>query len=238
MMNSSHPFAGFPREGVQFLIDLRRNNDRTWFEANKHHYEEFLVNPAREFVTAMGQRLSAVAPEIQAIPQIDRSIFRIYRDVRFSKDKTPYKTHLGIWMWEGPGKKLENSGFYFQIDPPKFMIASGIHIFPKHFLKVYRDAVVDPQWNKALHESIEQIGQYPELNIGNQHYKRVPRGYDPEHPDGDLLRFNGLTVGMEEPIPEMIYSSEIIDYCYTWYQRMLPLHRWLLDLSKWEKGEL
>ncbi|NIP42348.1 MAG: TIGR02453 family protein [candidate division Zixibacteria bacterium] len=237
-MNDSHEFSGFPREGVKFLLDLKQNNDRDWFAENKHRYEQFLLAPARQFVGTMGERLKKIAPEVQAIPQIDRSIFRIYRDIRFSKDKSPYKTHQGIWMWEGPGKKLDNSGFYFHVDPPEIMIAAGIYTFHGHILKAYRDAVVDPQWGKDLRSAVEEIRKYPDLGLGGEQYKRVPRGYDPEHPNSDLLLYKGLTVGIRESIPEIFYQSEIIDYCYTWYKRMLPVHQWLLNLTKVDTGGL
>lgn len=231
-MSSDHKFSGFPRECVQFLLELKQNNDRAWFESNKLRYEEFLLAPAREFVGTMGERLKKIAPDVQAIPQIDRSIFRIYRDVRFSKDKSPFKTHLGIWLWEGPGKKMENSGFYFQVDPPSMMVASGIYIFPKHLLKAYREAVDDPELSADLRAAIDEVKQYPELWISGEHYKRVPRGYDPEHENKDLLLYNGLTVGFEDVIPDAFYKPELIDYCATWYERMLPIHHWLLQLTK------
>ena len=83
------------------------------------------MTPARLFVGEMGARLKKLSPGVQADPRVDKSIFRIFRDTRFSRDKTPYKTHLGIWFWEGDGPRMECSGFYFHLDPPKLMNGSG-----------------------------------------------------------------------------------------------------------------
>ena len=104
-------FNGFTKETFRFFRDLENNNTKEWFQENRTLYEKNVMEPAQEYVMEMGERLKSISPKIVAIPKTDKSIFRIYRDVRFSKDKTPYKTHLGIFFWEGPRKKLGNPGF-------------------------------------------------------------------------------------------------------------------------------
>src|SRR5210317_2244799 len=91
-------FPGFPRAARRFLADLAANNDRAWFNDHKDVYKEQLVAPALDFVTVMGRKLARTAPEVVADPRSNGSgsLFRIYRDTRFSKDKTPYKTHLSM----------------------------------------------------------------------------------------------------------------------------------------------
>ena len=110
-------FPGFSKESVQFYKSLSKNNDKRWFEEHKADYEQFVLAPAREFVVVLGEKLRKIAPQIHAEPKINQSIFRIYRDTRFSRDKSPYKTNLGIWLWEGVGKRMECSGFYFPFCP-------------------------------------------------------------------------------------------------------------------------
>ena len=100
-------FDGFPKKGVEFLRQLSEHNDREWFSQHKDEYNEYLLAPARDFVTALGERLRKISPGIIADPRTDRSIFRINRDTRFAKDKSPYKTHLGIFFWEGNLQKME-----------------------------------------------------------------------------------------------------------------------------------
>ena len=106
-------FNGFPKETVKFLKNLAKNHKRDWFNEHKGDFDAYVTEPARGFVDAMGTRLMEIAPGIIAEPRVNGSIFRIYRDTRFSKDKTPYKTHLGIFMWEGEGPKKSLMKFPF-----------------------------------------------------------------------------------------------------------------------------
>jgi uncharacterized protein (TIGR02453 family) len=106
-------FRGYPRELITFFDQLKRNNTKEWFTEHKKDYEAYVKQPSEGFVLAMGAKLKAISPGIHAIPKVNQSLFRLNRDTRFSKDKTPYKTNLGIWFWEGGRKRMECSGFYF-----------------------------------------------------------------------------------------------------------------------------
>ena len=112
-MTEVQPFYGFPREGVQFLEDLAHNNNREWFEAHRQDYREHLLAPAQSFVIALGQELKSISSAIEYDTRTNGSgsIMRIHRDVRFSKDKTPYYTYLRVVFWEGGHKKMENPSF-------------------------------------------------------------------------------------------------------------------------------
>jgi len=118
-MSETAAFNGFPRELIQFYQGLSRNNDKSWFNEHKDIYARHVIAPAQDFVVSMGERLRMLSPGIVADTRANGagSIFRIYRDLRFSKDKRPYKTFLGIFFWEGSGKKMENPGFYFHMEP-------------------------------------------------------------------------------------------------------------------------
>lgn len=225
-------FKGFSNGTFKFLKDLERNNKKEWFEKNRDIYENELLEPSFTFITEMGERLRSFAPGIVAIPKTDKSIFRIYKDVRFSKDKTPYKTHVGIFFWEGKRKKLENPGFYLQLNKGSIFVAGGLYIFPKDLLKPYRDAVVDPKKGKELQRIIKKITKNGLYKVGDTHYKKVPRGYDPEHPNAELLLYNGIHAFCEIPLPKEIYSSDFIDYCYRIFKDYSPLHAWVRSYVK------
>lgn len=222
-------FTGFSKSTFKFLKDLEKNNKKEWFEKNRDIYENEILEPSFTFITEMGERLISITPAITAIPKIDKSIFRIYKDIRFSKDKTPFKTHIGIFFWDGKRKKLENPGFYLQLNKNSIFLASGLYIFPKDLLKPYRDSVVDPDRGKKLRAVIKKITKTPGYKVGDAHYKRVPRGYDPEHPNAGLLLYNGIHAYTENHLPEEIYKEAFVDYCFKIFKDFSPLNNWVKD---------
>ena len=154
------PFRGFTIETTKFFADLAANNTREWFSAHKSDYERFVLAPARDFVLTLGNQLRVLSPEVVADPRVDKSIFRIYRDIRFSKDKSPYKANLGLWFpVSGRGGKFENPGYYFHLEADNLMLGVGIHGFSKPLLKAYREAVVDAD----LGPDLAGISRLPDL---------------------------------------------------------------------------
>jgi uncharacterized protein (TIGR02453 family) len=228
-MPQAAEFKGFSAQTGDFFNQLVMNNNKAWFDQNRADYEEYVLEPARAFILAMGEALRPYCPGLNAIPQVNKSIFRLNRDVRFSKDKTPYKTHLGIWMWEGEGKRMECPGFYFHFQPPSLMLGGGRYVFDKAQLEAYRESVVHEKHGKTLAKIVQEAAGAG-LEIGVKHYKRVPRGYDREHPNADLLLHNGLTAMHSELIPQEFSSADLVEYCLGYYKKMLPMHRWLLEM--------
>ncbi len=234
-MDKEDGFNGFTKEMFKFLNDLERNNSKEWFQEHRDVFEEYVIEPAQDFVVEMGERLKALSPKVTAIPKTDKSIFRIYRDTRFSRDKTPYKTHIGILFWEGTRKKLENSGYYLQLNKSSIFIGAGMYCFPKDLLKPYRDSVVDSKRGGELGAIIKRIHGNGSYNIGGEHYKRMPAGYDPDSRNSRLLLHNGLYAYYQCPLPDEIYSSDFVDYCFKIFRDISPLHSWLLNLGATKK---
>lgn len=219
-------FAGFPKPGIAFLRGLEKNNAKPWFDANRGDYQAHLLEPAKQFVVAMGARLSKLDDDVHAEPSVGGSIFRINRDIRFSKDKTPYKTHLDLWFWTGPDKKAAHSGFFFRMHARTLLLGVGVHEFPKERLDPYRNAVADDETGRALGSltaKLEKAG----YDVGGEHYKKVPKGYDPDHPRARLLRYNALHAGIEMPLPAEVHSAKLVTLCAGHYKKLLPLHQWL-----------
>ena len=229
LMNNKASFNGFMPETVKFFTDLKKNNTREWFELNRWKFEKFVLDPARAFVVEMGLRLKEISPRIIAEPKVNGSIFRIFRDTRFSADKSPYKTNMGIYFWEGGATRLECSGFYFHLEPPGLMLGSGVYMFPRHKLGSFRRAAVDPEYGDELSGIIDDIKSRKGYDVGGKFYKRIPAGFDPGHPNAGLLLHNGLYAGFESPIPKPFYSRKLVDDCFEKYSSMAPLHRWLVS---------
>ncbi len=159
------------------------------------------------------------------------SLMRIHRDIRFSKDKTPYKIHISMMFWEGVGKKSENPGFGFRMDVTGGGVFSGMYGFNKPMLEAYRGAVADDKLGAELETTLESIRKAGDYEIGGEHYKRVPRGYDPEHKRADLLRYN--TLYAHSPIdPAVLTTPDLVDVCFEHCRKMFPLQQWLVKVKR------
>ncbi len=219
----------FPSCAADFLGKLSRNNNREWFELHRDDYKSMLLEPAQNFVIEMGTKLQTIRPNILAIPKIDKSIFRLHRDVRFSKEKSPYKTNLGILFWEGDDKKLESSGFYFHIEPKYFFLGAGTYIFSDSMIKVYREALSDKTAGEQITTAIKKVKKAG-YQIGGQHFKRLPKGFDENSTHAELLLHNGLYCYLESKEIAQLKPKTIIDFCFKHFKTMLPVHSWLADV--------
>lgn len=230
-MNHPNDFTGFPLEAVTFFHELKLNNERTWFETHKEMYREAVLVPAQAFVQAMGKRLLQLSPNFNSDPRTNGagSIFRIYRDIRFSSDKTPYKTHLGIFFWEGPWSKNEAPGFYFHLEPPKLILYAGIYTFTGPVLKAFRQALVNPLLGSRLVQTVQQL-QAQGYQIGGEHYKKLPRGYTAEPECARFLLFNTLYGYAEAELPDELFNSDLVAYCFQRFQDLYPLHEWIVAM--------
>lgn len=224
-------FTGFRPAALTFLRALTRNNTREWFEANRERYESHIKRPMQILVEEIDARLGEIAPEMIGNPK--KSIFRIYRDVRFSKDKSPYKTNAAAWFYHrdaghavGTAAVHGGAGFYFQIAPQECMVAGGIWMPPTAALKTLREAIADDP--SELTSVLQQrtfkrtFGQLSDEAV----LKRTPRGFPADHPAAELLRYKSFTVS--KPLSEAeILSSALPDIIALRYATMLPLIRWI-----------
>ncbi len=217
----------FPFSSVKFLRKLKRNNNREWFKKHREEYEEKMLKPAQAFVELVGFHLTDINPDINAIPKIDKSIFRIHRDVRFSKNKEPYKTNMGVLFWEGSGKKMESSGIYFHVDPKNYFIATGMYQFTKEQQKLYREVASLENNAVELNEIITKLKKKG-FNIGGKSFKQVPRGYDKEDTFAELLLHSGVYAYKESTV-EDLKNQDMIKFTLKIFKQLKPLHDWLIN---------
>ncbi len=231
-MNKMNEFEGFPPETLSFLKDLSQNNDRTWFQDHKSKYEQAVLEPSLRFVVSFGEKLQSISKgfNYDARTNGSGSIMRIYRDVRFSKDKSPYHTYMRLRFWEGKGKAKDNPGIFIWIDGSEAGMHVGVHGFSKEHLTAYRDAVVEESSGADLEKSIKKISSSRDYAIGGDHYKRTPRGYPDDHPRKHLLLHNTLYASSPKIGADVITSRTFLDTCFEHARVMLPIHRWLVDL--------
>ncbi|MCV6608263.1 MAG: DUF2461 domain-containing protein [Campylobacterales bacterium] len=223
-------FRGFHKDSFKFLQEIKQNNNKVWFEENKSRYQEVILEPCRSFVVEMGEHLQALVPFIKAQPKINGSLFRIYRDTRFSKDKTPMKTKIGIVFWQGVQKRTESSSFYFQFSPEEVFIAVGVRTFHCQLLKAYREHIKDEKNRERLHNILEDI-KAKGYETSESHYKRYPKGFSKDDSYSYLSLFNTIHGAKSIKPNNEFFSLDIVDRAYKIYEDLFPLQQWLYELT-------
>ena len=210
-----------------FLRDLREHNDRDWFQANKGRYEDDVREPALEFVSDLAPALREISPHFVADPRPSGgSLFRIHRDIRFSRDKSPYKTHVGISFRHERGKDAHAPVFYLHLEPRSSFVGVGIWRPDGSSLRRIRDALVaDPdRWRRVTgEESFSSV-----FRLEGERLKRPPAGYDPDHPlIEDLKRKDFIAAaGLgDRTVASAGFLDEYADLC----RRGAPFVRFLCD---------
>jgi uncharacterized protein (TIGR02453 family) len=176
----------------KFMRDLAANNDREWFAANKDRYVNDLKDPALRFIVDFGGCLVKISPQFLADPRPNGgSLFRIYRDIRFSKDKRPYKGHTGLHFRHTAGKSAHTPGFYLHLQPGESFVGVGLWRPDSPTLKLIRNALVeDPGlWKKAVGGKKFRT----DFKVSGESLKRPPKGFDPDHPLIDVLKMKDFT---------------------------------------------
>ena len=170
----------------KFFRDLTKNNDRNWFQRNKPRYERDVKEPLLQFISDFGPHLRRINSHLVADPRpVGGSLFRIHRDVRFSSDKSPYKTHAGVRFPHEESKTVHAPGYYHHLEPGAVFAAAGIWHPDPVTLKKVRDAIVadSSSWKRATSQSLRG-----KCTLGGESLKKIPRGYDPDHPFASDLK--------------------------------------------------
>ena len=221
------PFEGFPKEGIDFLRKLKKNNNRTWFQAHKDVYEEKVKFPMQCLIASLAPRMIDAAPDIDFNPK--KSIFRIYRDVRFSKNKAPYKTNVAAsFQIRGQKGPVEMPGLYVGIEPGEIFIGGGVYMPTGQQLKSIRHAIVsrpedflDVVHNKRFKK---EFG-----GIEGEKLQKAPLGYPKDHPMIEHLRHKQFFVGKVYDDPVCL-KAKFVDTVATVFRDTMPLVRWLASV--------
>jgi uncharacterized protein (TIGR02453 family) len=209
----------------KLLRELAQNNRRDWFQANKSRYEESIRHPAQRFIVDFGARLQKISPHFTADPRpVGGSLFRIHRDVRFSKDKSPYKTHVGIHFPHRAKKSPHVPGFYLHLDPKNVFVGVGIWHPDGPTLKKIRDAIVakPADWKRVRDDKRFRA----RFDLGGESLKRPPRGYDPEHRYVEDLKrkdFVGFASISQKDVTSPRFLDAFVEHC----RAGSPYVRWL-----------
>ena len=193
-------FAGFAPEARQFLRDLKRNNDREWFKARKADYERHVRGPMLRLVGELGISIAEHSPGYMRDAR--KSVYRIYRDIRFSKDKSPYKTPAAAVFPPNGLARHEGAGFYFQFSSDELLVGGGVYAPSSASLRKIREQVAsDPRELRAILADRGFAGSFGSLDGAT--LKRVPRGFARDHSAADLLVYKQFLAGVELPAAEI-----------------------------------
>jgi uncharacterized protein (TIGR02453 family) len=214
-------FPGFPAEGLAFFSSLQRNNRREWFQPRKAIFEATMKQPMRDLVGAVNSAMKSFAPEYVTDP--DKAIYRIYRDTRFSKDKTPYKDHLAA-SFSRRGDKA-GAGYYFAVSHKEVAIGGGIYMPEPETLRAMRQHVAEH------HEEFRKIAGARAVRqlftaVQGEQLSRVPKGYASDHPAADILRMKQYLLYVELP-PDLATTPALYTEVVKHFRALTPLVEFL-----------
>jgi len=221
-------FEGFPQDGLVFLRDLAEHNDREWFEAHRFAWDSQIVPAMLEWCGALADRLRDLMPGLVFVPRVGGSLYRLNRDIRFSRDKRPYKTHVAALLWDG-AEKQDSPGVYLHVAPAEVIFGGGIYAF--------EEARLD-RWRKLLHNAASaerlQIALAAAKRGGlkleiSEKLQRPARGFDPEGPGAELSRYKGLAVVKRSRPAAWLHTREALDRAEAVARAYAPLHAWMGD---------
>jgi len=184
----SSRFPGFPPEALAFFRELRANNHRDWFQPRKAVFEEKVKQPMRQLVEALNGALAGFAPEYVTDPE--KAVYRIYRDTRFSADKTPYKDHIAASFHRRTSAAQGDAGYYVAVSDKEVAIGGGVYMPSPETLLALRQAIAQ------RHEELRRILRAAAVRkllgeLQGEQLSRTPKGFPCDHPAADLLRFKG-----------------------------------------------
>lgn len=219
--------AYFNQASIKFLANLALNNNREWFADHRQEYELTIVEPAMQFITDMADELITVSPHFRAVAKkVGGSLMRIHRDVRFGKDKRPYKTNVGIQFRHELGKDVHAPGFYVHIEPGECFIGVGIWRPDTSSLGKIRDAIVDKGngWQAAINDKSFK----KKFTISGESLTNPPRGYAKDHPLIEDLKRKDF-IAISELSDKTVTSTRFLSQTVELFQTASPYVEYLCN---------
>jgi uncharacterized protein (TIGR02453 family) len=221
-------FEGFADDNAKFFKALAKKNDRVWFQAHKAEFEEGWNSPMKLLLAEVKDAVDRSYPHCDLD---EPKVFRIFRDVRFSKDKSPYKTHIGGYIpVRRAGKKTTDlpMALYFHVGAKETFGAAGHYMMDPESLERFRAAIDDEKRGKDLLKVLASLAKKGFQEDSHARLKRVPKGYDPDHPRADLLKRKGLVVGFPTLPQGLLATPKLTKWLADGCKTAAPLVEWLV----------
>lgn len=224
----ANEFEGFSDDFFAFFSELRQNNNRAWFQANKPRYQDRVLGQLSSFVSAMQSRLEKISVHMVADPRpVGGSIFRIYRDLRFAKGGNPYKEHGACQFRHAAGKDAHAPGFYVHLEPTKVIFGGGVWVPPSPVLKKIREGIVakPDDWSKIIGNKKlkDTFG-----GVSGDSLTRPPRGFEGEHPNMEDIKRKSFFL-MRHEAPEVAQSAKFVTEVAATFRAASPMMGFLCD---------
>jgi len=220
-------FAGIPRAGLEFLAGLAAHNEREWFEAHRAAWDNELLPAMISLCAQLQARVADVLPGLTFVPRVGGSLFRLNRDIRFSRDKKPYDTHAAAVLWEG-AEKQSAPGVSLQIGPEQVVFGGGLPVFEEAQLDRFRKRVMQEAAGEMLSEALASAKKRGLLPEGEK-LAKPPRGVPVDHPRAELSKHKGLALAQTLPGGAWVQTAELLDKAEAAARAYAPLHVWLRD---------
>jgi uncharacterized protein (TIGR02453 family) len=224
-------FDGFADRDARFFRALAKNQRRDWFEAHRREYEQGWLAPMKVLLAEVRERIDGFFPRH---PLAEPRVFRIHRDVRFAKDKSPYKTHIGGYVAVGDGGAGPSAAaaLYVHVGAGERFVCAGQYMMDPGQLARFRAAVLDQRTGAALAGIVAKLVRAGYTVGSHDTLAKVPRGIDPAHPRADLLRRRGLIVSFPDLPRDLLVTRTLADWLVTHTKRTVPLVEWLADAGE------
>jgi len=222
----------FSRKTIAFLKELDKNNNKVWFDQNRQRYEDEVRTPALNYIESMDQHMAKISPHfIVSAKKVGGSLMRVHKDIRFSKDKTPYKTNVGIHFKHARGKDVHAPGFYVHVEPGSVFLGAGIWRPESSTLKNVRTLIDEypAEWKKI----VKKVTGKGEFEFGGESLKRPPKGFQAEHPLIEDLKRKDMIVVSNLKVSS-VYAKDFEKQTAKLFKMAAPLVQFICEADDLE----
>ncbi len=228
-MKQEHPFTGFYKETFIFLRALASNNNKEWFEQHKTDYQEFVLSPLKSLVSDLGEYMFIIDPYFEVTPAINKTISRIYRDTRFTKDKSPYKTTAWI-TFKRPKKDWKDApAYFFELSPDSYRFGMGLYGASPNTMSLFREAI-----DEKTDEFETAISFYKKQDIfhieGDKYVRIIDRSKSDEMLD--WYQRKNLYLVCNKSIDDILFGKGLVEYLSSSFSLLEPLYQFLLEVRE------
>ncbi len=227
MVKKGVNFKGFPKEMMEFFVGIAQNNNKTWYEEHKGAFKEKVLKPIQDFILDLSSLLLSIDPDFELRPEVGKTISRIYRDIRFSKDKSPYNDHIWLKFGHPNANWADLPGFYFSISPRSYSFGMGYYQASKETMEAFRIRLVDEP--KGFRNVTSFLNKTSAFKVGGEKYKKLIKSGLPQDIE-DFYQRKNFWIERTIPINEKVFGRGILDDVWDGFAQLAEFYHYLKSL--------